>query len=251
MDSSTCSVDDCHKPRHGVYHSLCRPHYERGLRRRRQERADRGEVRLCEVEGCSNPHSAKGVCTTHRVRALRAARPNKPKVAKVPKPHCLVDQCAKISTKAGYCSGHYSNLHRHGVPVHPKPRGGAPLERFARRVDARNENGCWLWTGRTNGEGYGRFYLGDGRREVRAHRWFYQTLTGCELPRFIQLDHECNVRHCVRPGHLAEVSQSEHNVRTAARLAAQAAGLLVALPETLPSPIEARFLTGHLRPAKV
>jgi hypothetical protein len=169
-------------------------------------------------------HEANGVCSKHRLRKLRESAPKPPKVKAV-KPPCAVESCGKQSTSAGYCSGHYSNLRRHGDPVHPKPRGGTALERFARRIEADDDLGCWLWTGTRNGDDYGKFYLGDGRREVKAHRWFYQEMTGMELPRSIQLDHDCNVPRCVRPAHLVPVTAAQHNRRTAARIEAEAQGL--------------------------
>lgn len=246
MDGNICSVEGCERTQHGVYHTLCRPHYERNLRARQRERAARGLGRLCSVDGCANPHDANGMCTKHRIRALRAGRPKEPKV-KVEKPPCGVAECEKVSTSAGYCSGHYSNLRRHGEPVHPEPRGGTPLERFARRVEADDELGCWLWSGTLNDDLYGKFYAGQ-RREVRAHRWFYQEMTGRQLPRSIQLDHGCNVRHCVRPAHLDEVTPAEHNARTRARRAAEVAGMRHQPNEKARSWAEIGFAIEHRLP---
>jgi hypothetical protein len=191
------------------------------LRLRQKERFALGYGRKCSVDGCSNLHEANGVCSKHRLRKLRESKSKAPKAEKQP---CLVGECEKVPTSAGYCTGHYSNLRRHGDPIHPEPRGGTMLERFARRIEADDEQGCWLWTGTLSKDGYGKFYVGD-RREQRAHRWFYREMTGRELTRAIQLDHDCNVRHCVRPAHLIEVTQAQHNANTAARRRADAAGM--------------------------
>ena len=247
MAEQFCSIEDCERPRHGVYHSFCRPHYESDLRRRQKERAAMGFGRLCSVEGCQNPHDANGLCTKHRIRSLRADKPKSPKV-KAPKPACAVADCEKVSTSAGYCTGHYSNLRRNGSAIAANPRGGPLLERFARRIEADDELGCWLWTGTKNGDGYGKFYAGPEKREVKAHRWFYQEMTGRELPRSIQLDHDCKVERCVRPAHLIEVTAAQHNENTRARIAAEAAGIQHEVNQKARSMAEIGFAITHRLP---
>lgn len=65
--------------------------------------------------------------------------------------------------------------------------------------------GCWLWTGATNGVGYGRL----GRQYV--HRLSYTHFVG-EIPDGLQLDHLCRVPLCCNPDHLEPVTIGE-NVR--------------------------------------
>ena len=59
-----CSVDDCQKTIVGKSHGLCAMH-----NRRRVVHGDlnkgRPPMRLCEIEGCSNKHLAKGMCAAH------------------------------------------------------------------------------------------------------------------------------------------------------------------------------------------
>lgn len=78
-------------------------------------------------------------------------------------------------------------------------------ERFWRQVD--KTGGCWLWTGYLKPNGYASFYPGGGRHvpKVYAHRFAYE-LTGRTIPEGHQLDHLCNVRHCVNPRHLEVVT---------------------------------------------
>lgn len=65
------------------------------------------------------------------------------------------------------------------------------------RVDA---NGCWIWTGGTNGpSGRGRFYV--SRRSVYAYRVSY-TLWNGEIPAGLCVCHKCDVPACVAPHHL-------------------------------------------------
>lgn len=67
--------------------------------------------------------------------------------------------------------------------------------------------GCWLWTGGLSTDGYGRMSFG-GRQQL-AHRVMYQVTRG-PIPRGMQIDHTCGVRHCVRPEHLAVVTVAEN-----------------------------------------
>lgn len=84
----------------------------------------------------------------------------------------------------------------------------------AARWDAkiRKTDTCWLWTGCTQPNGYGRF-RSDGRIWL-AHRFaweFYRGPIGPDL----HIDHLCKVRACVNPDHLEPVSQLVNNHRAA------------------------------------
>lgn len=80
---------------------------------------------------------------------------------------------------------------------------GTPVERFWARVTGAGDDGCWLWTGHMNPNGYCQFKV--DRRLVYVHRWAYEALRG-PIPDGLQLDHLCRVRHCVNPAHLEPVS---------------------------------------------
>jgi hypothetical protein len=82
-------------------------------------------------------------------------------------------------------------------------------ERFLARV-RRVSNGCWLWTGSVDPDGYGRFFLGkiDGRTKiVPAHRWSYEHHVGPIPDGFVvdHIDDICGHRNCVNPKHLQAV----------------------------------------------
>jgi hypothetical protein len=62
---------------------------------------------------------------------------------------------------------------------------------------------CWLWTGARNRQGYGSFFLSEGRW-VWPHRFAYE-LTYGPIPEDLVLDHLCRNPSCVRPGHLEAV----------------------------------------------
>lgn len=81
-------------------------------------------------------------------------------------------------------------------------RGLSIEDRFWRKVDKTST--CWLWTAsKVPGTGYASFQVSSAKR-VNAHRWAYEALVG-PIPRGMQLDHLCRVRHCVNPAHLEAV----------------------------------------------
>ena len=70
---------------------------------------------------------------------------------------------------------------------------------------------CWLWTGTVSLLGYGMFHAGG--LHFGAHR-LALLLAGTLIPDGYEVDHLCQVKHCVRPDHLDAVTHSE-NIRRA------------------------------------
>jgi len=85
-----------------------------------------------------------------------------------------------------------------------------PLEeRFWSRVE--RTDGCWLWRGHINQDGYGRLPVGEPTRSrmVMAHR-LALFLEGREVPPGMVTRHKCNNPSCVRPDHLEIGTQAEN-----------------------------------------
>jgi len=71
--------------------------------------------------------------------------------------------------------------------------------RYADRIE-RRPDGCWIWKGRVDKDGYGR--VGG---TVAAHRMVWEIERG-PIPEGMTLDHLCSTRPCVNPTHLEPVT---------------------------------------------
>lgn len=80
------------------------------------------------------------------------------------------------------------------------------VERFLNFVE--KTDGCWNWTGATNGDkGYGAFKF--DQRSHKAHRISYMLFVDNDLDGTLVVHHTCANRKCVNPDHLQAVTR--HN----------------------------------------
>jgi hypothetical protein len=113
----------------------------------------------------------------------------------------------------------------------------AALDRIVEKIDVDRStpDGCWLWIGYRDPDGYGRFTLSTGHVR-QAHQVVWVQEVGPLTPG-LELDHLCANRACVRPDHLEEVDHVENVRRGALRRTQLKAELLatgsVDIPESL------------------
>ena len=69
----------------------------------------------CQIDGCTRPHKARGLCQTHYAQRLRGSdfSPIRSRVREKP-PECIEDGCAEPVKSKGLCKMHYQRLLRHG-----------------------------------------------------------------------------------------------------------------------------------------
>ena len=77
-------------------------------------------------------------------------------------------------------------------------------------------DGCLIWDGFTDKDGYGRIRIGsrkDGsRRVVGVHVWSFEHFHG-PVPDGKEVDHRCRVRACWNPPHLQALTHQANSAR--------------------------------------
>ena len=118
-------------------------------------------------------------------------------------PTCSLPECDRPRRTRGWCAIHYNKWRKHGTLASLRP---TRAEAFWARVE--KFDGCWLWTGATNGR-YPVFSLGGRGNQGYAHRYSYELNVG-PIPDGLQIDHLCRTPMCVRPDHLEPVTHVEN-----------------------------------------
>ena len=87
----------------------------------------------------------------------------------------------------------------------------AEMARLNRQV--KRDGDCWLWTGPTTPNGYGKVRVRGGEPERVVHRVLWEAHNNMAVPDGYQLDHLCRTRLCCNPAHLEPVTASENTLR--------------------------------------
>lgn len=82
------------------------------------------------------------------------------------------------------------------------------LKRFTPKYQVINN--CWLWQGRIEPNGYGKFWK-DGKT-IYAHVFSYEFFNGI-IPETMTVDHLCKNKSCVNPFHLDLATRVDNVLR--------------------------------------
>jgi HNH endonuclease len=80
-----------------------------------------------------------------------------------------------------------------------------------------NQNGCHIWGGYIDRNGYGRVYDQQQHKVLWVHRVSYEIYKG-PIPALHEIDHTCQTPPCINPDCLDAVTKIEHVARTMRRL---------------------------------
>lgn len=82
---------------------------------------------------------------------------------------------------------------------------------FWANVAEPNDDGCMLFTGFIDKDGYGSYT--EAKITQRAHRVAWELFYEDFIDEDHEIDHLCRTRACVNPDHLEQVSRSENQRR--------------------------------------
>ncbi len=115
--------------------------------------------------------------------------------------NCKIRKCDRKADKKQMCLAHYQRWVRNGDNFDRSPivNVSSLLSRFKSKIQKKNKNGCMLWTGWKNNDGYGKFSV--GKKYKLAHRVAYELFVG-KIPEGLYVLHKCDVRDCCNIEHL-------------------------------------------------
>lgn len=98
-----------------------------------------------------------------------------------------------------FCSKNCANKSHNFTPIHI---------RFWKFVN-KDSNGCWFWTGATDGRGYGHISTARDKSPQKAYRLAYEMRYG-PIPEGGVICHKCDTPLCVNPEHLFLGTQKDN-----------------------------------------
>jgi len=130
---------------------------------------------------------------------------------------CSIDGCQMVARARSWCTTHYSRWRHHGnphtvLPYSKPPNNTRPKQvRWEEKVAHcdHSTNGCCVWTGSVDSNGYGQLRTGNRGYIERASRLSWEFTNG-PIPEGLFVLHTCDNPPCVRPEHLWLGTQSDN-----------------------------------------
>lgn len=157
----------------------------------------------CSITDCPDRRMVRDMCWRHyQAWELEAGT-------------CSVDDCGSPARARGWCNAHYLRWQKHGDPL----RISEPTP-LAIRLTAKltpGPNGCRVFTGHLNGNGYGTITneVGQRPRKILAHRAAWIAAHG-PIPYGLFVCHHCDNPPCCNVAHLF-LGTAEDNMQDMAR----------------------------------
>lgn len=79
----------------------------------------------------------------------------------------------------------------------------------------KNSDGCWIWPGAKNADGYG--VVRHSGTPTYVHKLTYKLYTGSDAPARAVLDHTCRNRSCCNPSHLVPASSKDNTLKNGSK----------------------------------
>ena len=163
-------------------------------------------MKECIVADCARRAAKRGYCNAHYIRLRRHGDPTGgAEYRKHTSQPCSVSGCPDPRDGDGYCSRHGYKWRRYGDPLAGRTRHADPEAAFAARTE--RLDGCLVWTGATDEDGYGSMWVAS--RNTRPHRYAWEQANG-PIPVGMTIDHKCWNRACCEVSHLRLATRHEN-----------------------------------------
>lgn len=127
---------------------------------------------------------------------------------------CTMTDCSGVVNGRGLCNKHYKRWQKYGDARVTRDARSMSTEDYIAFRTTMTDDGCWLWNGNINVQGYG--VASRNGRKITAHRMSYAHYNG-PIPSNHDVRHKCDVRPCVNPKHLEVGTRSMNNRDTSLR----------------------------------
>lgn len=157
--------------------------------------------RLCSIQNCDKPHSAKGMCKNHYEIARRALAPAVP---------CSVEGCEKRAQSRELCTMHYSRWLRYGSTEAVKKASNGSVRKYLDTVVLlHSSDDCLIWPFSRDRNGRARI---NGYESGSACRVICEEVNGAPPTPQHEAAHSCGNGHigCVSPMHLSWKTSKEN-----------------------------------------